>query len=111
MTLFHARARFNSHVENCLGPDVVTYKFNPHNVISYSNEIHKSAVHPFTIYYDLETTCGQNGRTMKTITYVISLSFSDDIRKAEPSLQNSYICRLFLDTVDKLSEYMLPEVP
>ena len=80
--------------------------FQIKKVINYNKELTKCMVQSFTIYYDLETTCGQkDNEPMRTITYAIGLSFSAEIRETSAELTNSYIYRAFNQTSAQLSTF------
>ena len=110
MVIQYDKPCFQKHVVNCIGGNNTRYTFSNQKVIDYHTELTKCMVQPFTIYYDLETTCGQkDNEPMRTITYAIGLSFSAEIRETSAELTNSYIYRAFNQTSAQLSTFNLPE--
>ena len=69
MTVQCNKKTFNSHIKYCTGINSIKYNFNNDKIICF-NTIQKSLPHPFTIYYDLETTAGQDNDGMRTISYL-----------------------------------------
>ena len=99
---------YENHVKVCLGANVPIYTFDNSKIINFKNSI-KHLPHPFTVYYDLETTCGQNGRNMKIISYCYGISFSEEIRQ-KMKLNNMYEYRAINQNFEELSNYHLPEI-
>ena len=108
MTVQGNKKLFNSHIKYCTEINSIKYNFNNDKIICF-NSIQKSLPHPFTIYYDLETTAGQDNEGMRTISYVYSLAFNEEIRNRFEELKNVYEYRCMNQTLSELSTYHLPE--
>ena len=108
MTVQCNKKTFTSHIKYCTGINSIKYNFNNDKIICF-NTIQKSLPQPFTIYYDLETTAGQDNEGMRTISYVYSLSFNEEIRNKFEELKNIYEYRCLNKEAGELSTYHLPE--
>ena len=73
MTVQSKKEVFINHIEYCTGPHTFRYKFD-RNAITCFSDTPKQLPQPFTVYYDLETTAGQED-PMKTISYAYALCF------------------------------------
>ena len=108
MTVQCNKKTFTSHIKYCTGINSIKYNFNNDKIICF-NTIQKSLPQPFTIYYDLETTAGQDNEGMRTISFVYSLSFNEEIRNKFEELKNIYEYRCLNQEAGELSSYHLPE--
>ena len=92
MVVQYKKETYEEHVKTCLGKNTAVYVFTLNNTITF-NKTKISLPHPFTIYYDLETTCGQDGKPMYTLTYVYCISFMQSLRDKYSELENLYVFR------------------
>ena len=111
LTGYVKKARFESHVESCVNIKSIQYNFKNADVESFHYYFRKFNSHPFDIYYDLETTTGnENDKNMKLMSYVYCLAFNNNLKLRDSSNSNCYVHRSKVQSINELADYeFLPD--
>ena len=80
----------------------IKYKFKNVDVECFHSYFKKYNSHPFDMYYDLETTTGnEKDKNMKQMSYVYCVFFNKDLGKHK----DCYIYRSKVHTIQELADY------
>ena len=109
------KPRFEKHLKVCSRKPGITYKFQNQHFSTSEENFRLLGDLPFTIYFDLETTCGKNlyedpinpSKNMYPVSYCFIIAFNPSL-----FLNKIRVLRSFADSIEELADvfYLLDEM-
>ena len=107
---YKEKNRFEKHIKICINNKKIKFSFPANKQLeSFHLYYNKFNSHPFDIYYDLETTSGnENDPYMYIMSYLYCVSFNSDMDNTK--FKDFYVYQSIVQSITKFGDYsMIPD--